>query len=100
MMDSNRDADFEPSTPESRAAHETRRAEDYPLPDERLEPLRRALRDRLVAAGVSLPPPAEFEALVLDMARFALRWSWEEVGTREADRRETAQGEEAERHQP
>lgn len=88
MTDHADDADFEPSTPGSRAAHEAQRAEDYPLPDERLEPLRRALRERLVRAGVSLPPPAEFEALVLDMARFALRWSREEVGARDTDRRE------------
>ena len=88
MTDPTGAADFEPSTPESRAAHEAQRAEDYPLSDERLEPLRRALRERLVQAGVSVPPPAEFEALVLDMARFALRWSWEEIGARDADRRE------------
>ena len=88
MTDSTGAAEFEPSTSESRSAHEAQRAEDYPLPDERLEPLRRALRERLARAGIGIPPPAEFEALVLDMARFALRWSREEVGVREADRRE------------
>ena len=86
MTDPSGAADFKPSTPESRAAHEAQRAEDYPLSDERLEPLRRALRERLVRAGVSLPPSVEFEALVLDMARFALRWSRDEVRVREADR--------------
>ena len=82
------------STPESRAAREAQRAKDYPLSDERLAPLRATLTERLRAAGVELPSP-EFDALVLDMARFALRWSAEEEDRREEDRRvdERRQGE-------
>ena len=77
---------FEPSTPESRAAHEAQRAADYPVADERLAPLRASIAGRLREAGVALPP-GEFEALVLDMARFALRWSEDEVAARqEAER--------------
>ena len=75
------------STPESRAAREAQRAKDYPLSDERLAPLRATLTERLRAAGVELPSP-EFDALVLDMARFALRWSAEEEGHRVDERRQ------------
>jgi hypothetical protein len=74
-------SNLEPSTPESRASHEAQRAGDYPLPDERLEPLRASLAGRLREAGVALPPE-EFDALVLDMARFALKWSRGEVQAR------------------
>jgi hypothetical protein len=69
---------FEPSTPESRAAHEAQRAADYPVTDERLAPLRATIAGRLREAGVALAP-GELETLVLDMARFALRWSRDEV---------------------
>jgi hypothetical protein len=80
-------ADFDPSTPESRAGREAQRARDYPVTDERLDPLRESIAQRLRRSGVTLPP-AEFEALVLDMARFALRWSQDEVQAREAAERE------------
>ena len=78
---------FKPSTPESRAGHEAQRASDYPLPDERLDVLRQSLGDRLRRSGVTLPPE-EFDALVLDMARFALRWSRGEIEAR-AEAKET-----------
>ena len=74
-------SNLKPSTPESRATHEARRARDYPLPDERLETLRESIAARLRTADVELPRE-EFEALVLDMARFALRWSRDEVQVR------------------
>jgi hypothetical protein len=73
---------FERSTPERRAAHREQRAADYPLPDARLTPLRESLAQRLSASDITLPP-AEFDALVLDMARFALRWSETEMGRRD-----------------
>jgi hypothetical protein len=60
---------LEPSTPESRAVHEAQRAADHLVTDERLAPLRVSIAGRLREAGVALPP-GEFEALVLDMARF------------------------------
>lgn len=75
------------STPESRAEQEAQRAKDYPISDERLAPLRAALAERLRAAGVEIPA-ADFDALVLDMARFALRWSSEEEDRRVDERRQ------------
>lgn len=75
------------STAESRAEHEAQRAKDYPLSDERLAPLRAVLAGRLRTAGVKVPD-AEFDALVLDMARFALRWSAEEEEHRVDERRQ------------
>jgi hypothetical protein len=67
---------------EAREAHASQRAEDYPLPDSRLDALRAPIAERLRRSGVNLPAE-EFEALVLDMARFALRWSNDEVGARD-----------------
>jgi hypothetical protein len=67
---------------EAREAHASQRAEEYPLPDDRLEKLRGPIAERLRRSGIDLPAD-EFEALVLDMARFALRWSNTEVGARE-----------------
>jgi hypothetical protein len=67
---------------EAREAHASQRAEEYPLPDSRLDELRAPIAERLRRSGVNLPPE-EFDALVLDMARFALRWSNAEVGARE-----------------
>jgi hypothetical protein len=83
---------FNPSTPESRAAHEAQRAAEYPATDERLAPLRASLARRLLQAGVNLPAEA-FHALVLDMARFALRWSREEVRARSNSQAEDARPE-------
>ena len=65
-----------------------RLSEAYPATDSRLAPictdLARRLRPALAAAGVVYPAP-EFDALVLEMARVALRWSTEEVRRREGD---------------
>jgi len=67
---------------EAREAHASQRAEEYPLPDPRLDMLRGPIAERLRKSGIDIPAD-EFEALVLDMARFALRWSNTEVGARE-----------------
>ena len=92
-------SDIKPSTPESRAAHQAQRARDYPLPDERLQPLRASIAGRLREAGITLPPE-EFEALVLDMARFALRWSTAEMQARAEAKGGEARDEEARSDRP
>jgi hypothetical protein len=73
------------STEASREAHREQRAAAYPPDDARLAELRDALAARLREAGVALPA-AEFDPLVLDMARFALRWTSAETDTRDVDR--------------
>jgi hypothetical protein len=57
-----------------------RRARAYPLPDIRLAALQESIRFRIRAVA-HLPRDA-FDALVLDMARVALRWSRDEVDAR------------------
>lgn len=76
-----------PSTPATRATQRERRARSYPLPDVRLAAFQSAIRRRIQA--VARGPLEAFDALVLDMARVALRWSRDEVEARENDARPT-----------
>jgi hypothetical protein len=77
-----------PSTPATRATQEARRADSYPLPDGRLATLQSSIRRRI--RPIARIPREAFDALVLDMARVALRWSRDEVEAREYPTRPTA----------
>lgn len=70
-----------PTPPADERSHAQRRADAYPLPDARLDALRAHITPRLRGAGVRLADAA-FDALVLDMARVALRWSDPEIERR------------------
>ena len=69
-----------PSTPDTRAAQAARRAHLYPLPDGRLAALQSSIRHRI--GGAVTTSREAVDALVLDMARVALRWSPDEVEAR------------------
>jgi hypothetical protein len=77
-----------PSTPATRATQAERRARSYPLSDVRLAAFQSSIRRRIRA--VAHGPREAFDALVLDMARVALRWSRDEVEARENDAHPTA----------